>query len=110
MSINSYAMPNFADNFTSVNDYSELLPPSIKESIAKERNVKRGVFFSAADLKIFNKDGRIGVTAHSYMNVPVDEVYMTIYLDRLIKDGEREYWSQVDYYDFEFLQMIIQMD
>ena len=36
------------------------------------------------------------------MNDPVDEVYMTIYLDRLEESNGVTHWSQVDYYEFEF--------
>ena len=34
------------------------------------------------------------------MSIPVDEVYITIYLDRWDADAER--WRQVTYYDAEF--------
>lgn len=59
----------------------------------------RGVFFSAADLKIENENGEIGVVGHAYMSTEIDELYMTIYLDRQV--GENE-WEQVDSFDFEF--------
>ncbi len=62
-------------------------------------SVLRGVFFAAADLSILNNNGKIGVSAKAYMKEPVDEVYMTIYLDQMGEDGQ---WVQVAYYDFEF--------
>ena len=47
-----------------------------------------------------NGGGDIGVFAKAYMSVPVDEVYITIYLDRWDEGTER--WRQVSYYDAEF--------
>lgn len=78
---------------------SKLLDPSIGQSIAKEYAIKRGEFFSLADLAISNKNGQIGVAAHAYMSIPIDDLYMTIYLDRLNSKGT---WDQVDLFDFEF--------
>ena len=47
-----------------------------------------------------NGNGDVGVFAKAYMSIPVDEVYITIYLDRWDADAER--WRQVTYYDAEF--------
>ena len=91
MSFNSVAAQIEVERYTTAN-----------ESYVREVNPLRGVFFSAADLKLTNLNGKIGVIAHGYMNVPVDEVYMTIYLDRLEESNGVTHWSQVDYYDFEF--------
>ena len=61
----------------------------------------RGDFFIGADLIIKdNGNGDVGVFAKAYMSIPVDEVYITIYLDRWDADAER--WRQVTYYDAEF--------
>lgn len=91
MSFNSVAAQIEVERYTTAN-----------KSYVKEVNPLRGAFFSAADLTITNLDGKIGVVAHAYMNVPVDEVYMTIYLDRLENKNGSNYWVQVDYYEFEF--------
>ena len=41
------------------------------------------------------------------MSIPVDEVYITIYLDRWDADAER--WRQVHIMMLSFMQKIIQM-
>lgn len=91
MSFNSFAAQIEAERYTTFN-----------ESYVRVVNPLKGVFFSAADLKLTNLDGKIGVTAHGYMNVPVDEVYMTIYLDKLEEKNGVAHWVQMDYYEFEF--------
>lgn len=91
-----YAGPQF----TSVDDFSYILPPEVKKSTAHENSVLRGEFFASAELTITNEKGEIGVTALTFMNVPVDELYMTVYLDKWIEKEKR--WSQVTFYDFEF--------
>ena len=90
-------------DFTSVEIESNILPPEIQKSIGHVESVSRGVFFAAADLGIANNDGDIDVTAHAYMSVPVDEIYMTIYLDRYVvdEDGDDD-WVYVDMFEFEF--------
>jgi hypothetical protein len=99
--LNAFAMPYNPANYTSVDEESELLPKSAKNAIAHESAIRRGDFFSAADLIITNKgNGDIGGLAKAYMDHAVDEVYITIYLDRW--DAEAERWRQVTYYDAEF--------
>ncbi len=83
----------------SINVYSELLPATITESMDFVQKNPRGVFFSAADLKISNENGEIGVVGHAYMSTEIDELYMNICLDRKNDDGK---WEQVDSFDFEF--------
>lgn len=78
---------------------SSLLPANIDESVDFVKKTPRGVFFSAADLKIENEDGEIGVVGHAFMSTEIDELYMTIYLDRWVDD---DHWEQVDYFEFEF--------
>lgn len=96
-----FAKPYNPDNYTSIDEQSELLSKSVKNAIAHESAIKRGDFFSAADLIITNKgNGDIGGLAKAYMDHAVDEVYITIYLDRW--DAEAERWRQVTYYDAEF--------
>ena len=83
---------------------SDILPPEVRESRDYvHATARRGVFFAAADLIISNNDGDIDVGAHAYMSEPVDEIYITIYLEKLVvdEDGD-ERWSQLDMFEFEF--------
>lgn len=100
MSFTSYAKAINCNYVPDIGTESERLPRKIKESRDFLTAIMRGAFFSAADLKIFNSNGEIGVSGHSYMSDPVDELYMTIYVDRWIEKDSR--WAQVAYYDFEF--------
>ncbi len=61
------------------------LSSNIMEDIDIVQKTPRGVFFSAADLKIINEDGEIGVVGNAYMSTEIDELYMTIYLDRWVE-------------------------
>lgn len=105
LSINSVA---FAANyepsdFTSITEKSDILPEEVQESIDYVKIPRRGVFFAAADLKISNNDGDIDVAGHVYMLEPVDEIYMTIYLDKYVVDEDGEgRWVYVDMFEFEF--------
>ena len=101
VTMNVFAMPFNPDDYTSVDIQSELLPASVKVNTAHESAIKRGDFFLNADLVIMNNGGGdIGALAKAYMSVPVEEIYITIYLDRWDADAER--WRQVTYYDAEF--------
>ncbi|MBS5604391.1 hypothetical protein [Enterocloster lavalensis] len=100
MSVTVFAHPLYQNIYNSVATESKLLPKNVRVSKAHVTSVLRGVFFAAADLSILNNNGKIGVSAKAYMKEPVDEVYMTIYLDQMGEDGQ---WVQVAYYDFEFL-------
>lgn len=88
-----------SQEYTSIEEDSSLLPPTAKDSRDLVRKTPRGVFFSAAELQIINEDGEIGVLGSAYMSTEIDELYMTIYLDRLTDEGR---WEQVDYFEFEF--------
>lgn len=94
-----YAAVAVPVTYKSPNTDSNILSSSITEDIDIVQKTPRGVFFSAADLKIINEDGEIGVVGNAYMSTEIDELYMTIYLDRWIDD---DHWEQVDYFDFEF--------
>ncbi len=99
--LNVFAMPYNPNLYTSVNQVSELLPPDRKHSKVTENAKTRGDFFLSADLTIMNNgDGTIGALAVALAAVPVDEVYITIYLDQWDKEAER--WRQVKYYEEEF--------
>lgn len=92
---------SLADEKTSVEEYSELLPKNVKSDTATEQSIRRGEFFARADLVITDEgDGNIGAFAVAYMDHAVDEVYISIYLDRWIEEENR--WEQVAYYDAEF--------
>ena len=96
-----FAAPFNPAQYTSVEIQSDLLPPHAKQNRVRETARARGNFFSAADLIISNEgNGDIGAFAKAYMDIPVDEVYITIYLDRWDEGTER--WRQVSYYDAEF--------
>lgn len=99
-SFTSVAKPFNPGMFTSVDIESKVLPPYVRESLDRVVSVLKGSFFSAADLKIANENGEIGITGHSFMSAPVDEIYMSIYIDQ--KNEKENRWVQVAYYDFEF--------
>ncbi|MCD7994453.1 MAG: hypothetical protein LUK37_22790 [Clostridia bacterium] len=64
---------------------------------------EEGIFFAGADLIIKNNgNGNVGVFAKAYMDVPVQEAYITVYVDRWDEDADR--WRQVKYYDAEFYE------
>lgn len=89
------------NDYTSVDVKSDLLPSSVRFSRVYMTPERRGSFFSGADLIIKdNGNGNIGAFAKAYMDHPVDEVYITIYLDRW--DAEAERWRQVTFHDEEF--------
>lgn len=101
ISVNAFAKPFNPADYTSVDEHSELLPKGVSQSKASEHAVFRGDFFVSADLMMTDKgDGNIGALAVAYMQYPVDEVYISIYLDRLDEESGR--WRQVTYYDAEF--------
>ena len=109
LSVNILAMTNIylpslaaetyvADN---IDEPSELLPKNVKSNKVSEKSVRRGEFFAQADLMITDEgDGNVGAFAVAYMDHAVDEVYITIYLDRW--NDEEERWQMVTYYDAEF--------
>lgn len=101
MTFNVFAKPYGLDQFIFTNEVSTLLPPGIKQSKATESAQQRGAFFARADLIISNNgNGEVGAVATSLFRVPVDEAYITIYLDQWDETAER--WYQVEYYEAEF--------
>lgn len=103
-SFNVFAMKHYNPNeYTSVDVKSELLSENAKSSSVHETSKQRGNFFAGADLIIKNNgNGNVGVFAKAYMDVPVQEAYITVYIDRW--DVEAERWRQVTYYDAEFYE------
>lgn len=98
---NVFAMSYNTDDYTSVNESSQLLPPGIKSSKVSETPKRRGDFFSGADLIIKDSGrGDIGALAVGYTRYPVDEAYITVYLDRW--DATAERWRQVNSHEQEF--------
>lgn len=90
--------------YSSITMETNLLPEGVKESRDYVSAIaRRGVFFAAADLIISNNDGDIDVSGHAYMMEPVDEIYMTIYLEMYVEteDGDGD-WEHVDMFEFEF--------
>ncbi|EEQ59080.1 hypothetical protein CBFG_02790 [Clostridiales bacterium 1_7_47FAA] len=98
---NVFATPYNSRQVTSVDEKSILLPPEVKQSKVTERAKKRGDFFASADLIVKNNgDGTIGALAVAYARFPIDEAYITIYLDQWDENEER--WRQVNYHEEEF--------
>ena len=101
MANNVYAMSHNPDDYTSVEMYSELLPPSAHVSQHMNLHSLEVIFFLMQIWFIIdNSNGDIGAFAKAYMSIPVDEIYITLYLDRWDADADR--WRQVAYYDAEF--------
>lgn len=99
--MNVYAMPYNPNDHTSVDEYSVLLPETVKRNKTSEHAVKRGDFFMGADLAISDEgNGDIGAVAIGYLAVPIEEAYITVYLDRWDETADR--WRQVAYHDAEF--------
>ena len=100
---NVFALPYDYRENTSVDEPSELLPKEVDSDTATEQSVKRGEFFARADLIITDEgDGNIGALAIAYLDHSVDEVYISIYLDRWNEETER--WEEIAYYDAEFYE------
>ncbi len=101
LTMNVYAKPYNPSDYTSVEEKSALLPKGIKENKVSEHAQLRGDFFMGADLAISDEgNGDIGAVAIAYMAVPIDESYITVYLDRWDEASDR--WRQVAFYDAEF--------
>lgn len=101
VTFNVFAMPYNPNDYTSVNEFSELLATNKKLSHVSESTTTRGNFFMRSDLIIKDDGGgKIGALAVAYTNVPVDEAYVTVYLDRW--DATAERWRQVNSYEAEF--------
>lgn len=101
VSFNVLARPYNPNDYTSVNEFSNLLPKGVKQAKATESTMTRGDFFARADLIVQNNgNGNVGALAVAYTRYPVDEAYITIYLDRWDEVNER--WRQVDFYEAEF--------
>lgn len=101
--INVLAMPFNPNNYTSVNEYSELLPEGVKRDVASEHAIRRGDFLTSTDVIISDEGGGdIGALVVAQMWYSVQEVYISIYLDRWDETDER--WRQVTYYDAEFYE------
>lgn len=102
MTQNIFAMPMNPIDYTSVNEVSELLPQDIKKNRVVERAKARGDFFISADLTILdNGGGNIGAFAIALTRYPVDEAYITVYLDKW--DAANQKWHQVNSYEAEYL-------
>ena len=102
MTFNVYASYNpEVHHPDSIEEPSILLPKEVKSDKATEKAVRRGDFFAEAQLIITDEgDGNIGAFAVAYMDHAVEEVYITIYLDRWNEDEDR--WEMVAFYDAEF--------
>ena len=96
MSLNVLAASRNLQKPASLQTRSSLLPKNRDKAKASERAVERGDFFVGADVVISNQgNGDIGGVGTAYLAVPVEEVYITLYLDRY--DEEDGAWYQVTY-------------
>lgn len=101
LTMNVFAMPFNPNDFTSVNLVSDLLTSGEKQSRVTTTPKARGDFFMRADLLIKdNGDGDVGALAIAFTRVPVEEAYITVYLDRW--DATAERWRQMNSYEAEF--------
>lgn len=96
-------MPVYADISTvtgSNNNVESALLTGEQSSTIKMIN-PRGMLISQAIVGISNEGkGKIGVFSQIWTHVPVDHVYMRIYLDK----WENESWIQQQYFDVDFYQ------
>ena len=98
--------------FAGVNQIYEPKPVSTKSNLldknqsydkVTEKSALRGNFFMGADLVITDEgNGNVGALATAYLEVPVEEVYIRVYLDQYNEDNDT--WYQVAYYDAEFYE------
>lgn len=101
MGMTAIARPYNPNEYTSIDVQSELLPKTVKSDSDFVTPKARGEFFSGANVVITNEgNGNISGVAIAYLDVPVEEVYITLYLDRWDPDADR--WRQVTYCDAEF--------
>lgn len=99
--LNVFAFTFNPDNYTSVNEISEVQSENVRVDKVTERAKKRGDFFAQADLEIRDMGGGvIKGTALGYTRYPVDEAYITIYLDKFDAGANR--WRQMGSYEAEF--------
>lgn len=97
----AFAAPHVPGSETSVDEYSELLPSGVKQSAVTETSNARGDMFSSADLIIRDDgNGDVGAFARAYTREPVDEAYITVFLDQW--NEERDRWVNIEYYEAEF--------
>lgn len=101
MTLNVFALPYNPEQYTSVNEVSDFLPAGVRQSRATESAKARGDFFIRADLVMTdNGNGEVGALAIAYTRFPVQEAYVTVYLDRW--DAAAEKWRQMNSYEAEF--------
>lgn len=101
MTFNVFASQNKTWDPKPVNVESKLLQKNINTDKVSEKSQKRGEFFMGADLIISDEgNGNIGAVAIAYLEVPADEVYISVYLDQY--DEEKDAWYQVAYHEAEF--------
>ena len=72
------------------------------DDVSSVKGVARGRLLSLAELQISNdKDGVIGVYAETLCHIPVEAIYMTIYLD--VWDEPTQDWITVNSFSYEWL-------
>ena len=101
MMLNVFAVSDTYKKPKPVTIKSNLLEKTIQKSKALEQATARGDFFIGADIVISNEgNGNIGGLAIAYLDVGVEEVYISVYLDQY--DEKADIWRQVAYYDAEY--------
>lgn len=99
-----FVMTAWADNFTDYNvgdNNTKTLLLSEEDTSQVHMIQPRGLLISQAVLGISNEGkGKIGVYSQVLAHVPVDRVYMKIYLDRL----ENDVWVQQQVIELDFYQ------
>lgn len=71
------------------------------DHISSVRGVARGRLLSLAELQISNDgDGVLGVYAETLCHIPVDKIYMTIYLD--VWDESTQDWITINSFPYEW--------
>lgn len=101
IALNVFGAQNRSGKPKPVTVKSELLEKTVESNKTSERAIIRGDFFMGADLAISNEgNGDIGAVAIAYLAVPVEEVYISVYLDQY--DEKTDNWRQISYYDAEF--------
>ena len=101
MMLNVFAVSDTYKKPKPVTIKSNLLEKTIQKSKASEQATARGDFFIGADIVISNEgNGNIGGLAIAYLDVGVEEVYISVYLDQY--DEKADIWRQVAYYDAEY--------
>lgn len=80
---------------------TQMIKVVTNDDISSVRGVARGRILSLAELQISNDgDGILGVYAETLCHIPVEKIYMTIYLD--VWDEPTQDWIMINSYSYEW--------